>query len=50
MDEKVYRLMSKGGGLNIALGIVLICIGTATGVLLIINGAKLISGKHKLMF
>lgn len=42
--------MKGSGALNITLGILSIAAGTAAGVLLIISGAKLLSGKSKIMF
>lgn len=50
MDEKIYKLMSGTGGWNIALGIVSLLVGVATGVLLIVSGAKLLAGKSKILF
>ncbi|MBP5198143.1 MAG: hypothetical protein J6033_03720 [Lachnospiraceae bacterium] len=50
MEEKVYKLMRSIGGGNIAVGIVTIVFGLAMGVLLIINGARLLAGKSKIMF
>ncbi|MCR5255002.1 MAG: hypothetical protein K6D96_03650 [Acetatifactor sp.] len=50
MEEKVYKLMGGIGGGNIAVGIVTIVFGLAMGVLLIINGARLLVGKSKIMF
>lgn len=50
MDEKVYKTMSSTGSANIVLGIISVVVGVATGVLLIINGARLLAGKSKIMF
>ena len=50
MDEKIYRLMSRSGAMSLAFGIVSIVIGSAAGVLLIINGAKLLAGRKKILF
>lgn len=50
MEERVYKTMNGSGALNIAAGVVSIVIGVATGVLLIICGARLLSAKHKIIF
>lgn len=50
MDEKVYKTMSGSGALNIVLGVVTLVTGIAAGVLLIISGARLLSGKSKILF
>lgn len=50
MEEKVYKTMTNSGALNITIGIIAIAAGIAGGVLLIISGAKLLSGKSGLIF
>lgn len=50
MEEKTYKTMNGAGALNIVLGVVAIVTGVATGVLLIISGAKLLAGKSKILF
>lgn len=50
MEEKVYKTMGGAGALNIVLGVIALVTGVATGVLLIISGAKLIARKSNLMF
>lgn len=50
MEEKIYKLMNGAGGINITVGVISIIAGVAVGVILIINGAKLLSGKSKLIF
>ena len=49
MEEKTYKLMSRVGKISLSFGIVNIVIGTAIGVLLIINGAKLLSGRKNVL-
>ena len=48
--EKVFKTMRGTGALNIALGVVVLVIGVASGILLIIGGAKLLGDKSKIMF
>lgn len=50
MEEKIYKTMRGAGALNITLGILSAAAGMTAGVLLIISGAKLLSGKSKIMF
>ncbi len=50
MVEKVYKTMKSVGALNLVTGILLIIGGIAAGVIVIINGAKLLSDKSDLTF
>lgn len=50
MEEKVFKTMGRTGAWNIAIGVVLIVVGLAAGVLSIINGARLIKDKSGIMF
>jgi hypothetical protein len=50
MEEKVYKTMSGAGVLNIIMGVLALVAGIAGGVLLLISGAKLVSGKSKILF
>lgn len=50
MDEKIYKTMGGSGALNIVLGIVVLAVGAASGVLLIVSGAKLLSRKSRILF
>lgn len=50
MNEKTYKTMSTVGGGNIALGIVVLVTGLAAGILMIINGARLLKRKSEIMF
>lgn len=50
MEEKIYKTMRGSGALNIVVGVIVFVIGAASGVLLIISGAKLLSGKSKILF
>ncbi|MBQ7358993.1 MAG: hypothetical protein IJW63_02725 [Lachnospiraceae bacterium] len=48
--ERVFKTMRGTGALNIALGVVVLVVGVASGVLLIIGGAKLLGDKSKILF
>lgn len=50
MEEKVYKTMGRSGAWNIAIGVVLIVVGLAAGVVSIINGSKLIKDKSGIIF
>ena len=45
MNEKVYKTMSSSGSWNLAIGITVMVVGIASGVMLIINGVRLIKQK-----
>ena len=50
MDEKKYKTVEGAGILALVLGIVTICGGVASGVLMIISGARLLSTKKDILF
>ena len=47
MGEKLYKLMRGTGATTLAVGITVLVTGIASGVLLIITGAKLLKNKGK---
>ena len=49
MDEHTYKVLGATGGLNIAFGVISIVAGIATGVLLIISGAKLLGSRKRII-
>lgn len=50
MEENTYKTMSYTGIWSLVLGIVTICSGIAIGVMMIVNGAKLLKNKSELTF
>ena len=48
MSEKLYKIVS-GVGAGIALGIITLVTGVSTGILMIVNGARLLKGKSDMM-
>ncbi len=50
MMEKIYNTMKSVGVWNLVLGILLIVAGIVSGVLLILNGTKLLKKKSDLLF
>ena len=49
-EEKVYKTMGSTGGLTLAVGICILVGGIASGIVLIVNGARLLKDKSKLVF
>ena len=50
MEERTYKIMGGSGALGIAIGVVVLVVGVASGVLLMISGAKLLAGRSKILF
>ena len=50
MDEKLYKKIKSIGAGNIVFGIISVVCGVTTGVLLIINGARLLAHKSDTLF
>ena len=50
MNEKAYKTMSGVGAGNLALGIIILVVGIASGILMIVNGARLLKNKSDLTF
>lgn len=49
MNEKIYKTMSAAGTSSLVLGIIAATAGVVTGVLMIINGAKLLKRKSEIL-
>ena len=50
MNEKLYHTMNRIGAGSIALGMVVLVTGISAGVLMSIQGAKLLKSKSELTF
>ncbi len=50
MNEKIYKAMGRIGASNLAIGICILTVGISAGVLLIVNGARLLRHKSNIMF
>ena len=50
MDEKIYKTMGSAGACTLAVGIGVLAGGITAGILLIVNGARLLKNKSKIMF
>ncbi|MCD7868838.1 MAG: hypothetical protein LUG62_11830 [Clostridiales bacterium] len=49
MNEKIYRIMAGIGAGNLALGIIVLVTGISTGILMIVNGARLLKSKEDIL-
>lgn len=50
MDEKAYKTMGSSGAANLAIGICILIGGITAGIILIVNGGRLLKNKSKLIF
>lgn len=50
MDEKVYKTLNSTGKLNIIFGILTIVFMLGAGIVFIVNGARLLARKSKILF
>ena len=50
MEEKIYKTMGSTGAANLAVGICIIVGAVAAGILLIVNGARLLTQKGEIIF
>lgn len=50
MNEKAYKTMGGVGAANLTLGIILLTVGLVSGVLMIVNGGRLLKRKSDLIF
>ena len=50
MHEKIYNMMGTIGGSSIAMGVIVLVVGAATGIMMIINGARLLGKRGEITF
>ena len=50
MNEKIFKIMNTIGAGNVAIGIILVVVGLATGIISIISGVKLLKEKKNIIF
>lgn len=50
MTEKLYKKIKSTGTLSLVMGIIMIVFGVASGVMLIVNGGRLLSHKSDTLF
>lgn len=49
MDERIYKILGRIGGGNIALGVITLVTGVTVGVLMILNGARLLASRKNVL-
>lgn len=49
MNEKVYKTIGFSGASSLTIGICILVTGVASGVLLIVSGARLLKSKKKIL-
>ena len=49
MNEIIYKTMASSGAGSLALGIVVLVTGLVTGILMIVNGARLLRRKSEIL-
>lgn len=49
MNEKLYKALGSSGVSNLVIGTCVLVTGVASGILLIINGAKLLKHRSKVL-
>jgi hypothetical protein len=50
MNEKIYKAMRFAGTANITVGIIVVVVGVAAGIISIVSGARLLKEKRGLTF
>ena len=50
MNEKAFKIMSGSGATDVVVGVVVLVTGIASGVVLLISGAKLLKGRYHITF
>ena len=50
MEEKIYKRMGSTGAASLTVGICVLAGGIAAGFLLIVNGARLLKNRAKMVF
>lgn len=50
MNEKIYKAMRFAGTANITIGIIVVVVGVAAGIISIVSGARLLKEKRGLTF
>lgn len=49
MQEKVYKLMGSTGAACLAVGICVLVTGVTSGVLMVVNGGRLLKNRKKIL-
>ena len=49
MNEKIYKTMSSTGACSLTVGIIVLATGIVTGIMMIVNGARLLKCKSQVL-
>lgn len=49
MSERVYKTMSRAGANSLVLGIILMVTGITAGIMMVVNGARLLNRKSDII-
>lgn len=49
-NERIYQVMTRSGAAGLAIGIVVLVTGLTAGILMIVNGARLLKQKGQITF
>lgn len=49
-NEKTYKKLSAIGGGNIAIGVIVLITGIVSGIIMIVNGGRILIAKRDMMF
>lgn len=49
MNEKIYKTMSSAGACSLTVGIVVLVTGIASGIMMIVSGARLLKKKSEIL-
>ncbi|MDO5816713.1 MAG: hypothetical protein Q4Q26_03765 [Eubacteriales bacterium] len=49
MNEKIYKTMSSAGACSLTVGIIVLATGIVTGIMMIVNGARLLKKKSEIL-
>lgn len=49
MNEKIYKTMSSTGACSLVLGVITLVTGVTAGILMIVNGARLLRKKSEIL-
>ena len=49
MSERVYKTMSRAGASSLVLGIILMVTGITAGIMMVVNGARLLKRKSDII-
>ena len=50
MKERIYKTMKSAGAFDLSMGILVLCLGMTAGIMMIVNGAKLLARKSDITF